>query len=72
MIVAVDPRYFRPTEVDLLIGDATKAERRLDWKPRVGFRQLVEMMVDADHAALKAGTPFTLDPSLEVLASIVA
>jgi len=71
-IIAVDRRYFRPTEVDLLIGDATKAERRLDWKPRVGFRQLVEMMVDADHAALKAGTPFTLDPSLEVLASIVA
>ena len=71
-IIAVDRRYFRPTEVDLLIGDAKKAQSKLDWKPKVGFRQLVEMMVDADHAALKAGTPFTLDPSLEVLASIVA
>lgn len=46
--VAIDKRYFRPTEVDLLLGDATKAKKKLKWKPRVGFRELVHMMVDAD------------------------
>lgn len=70
-VVAIDPRYFRPTEVDLLLGDATKARERLGWEPRVGFRQLVEMMADADLAAVLAGAPFTLDPSLETLASLV-
>ncbi len=43
-----DPRYLRPTEVDFLLGDASKARRKLEWKPRVGFRELVRMMVDAD------------------------
>jgi GDPmannose 4,6-dehydratase len=51
-LVAVDPRYFRPTEVDHLVGDAGKARERLGWRPRVGFAELVEMMVDADLAAL--------------------
>jgi GDPmannose 4,6-dehydratase len=46
--VVVDPRFVRPAEVDLLLGDASKARARLGWKPRVGFRELVEMMVDAD------------------------
>ena len=46
--VVVDPRYFRPAEVDLLLGDSTKARRRLGWQPRVSFEQLVDMMVDAD------------------------
>ena len=46
--VEVDPRYFRPAEVDLLLGDATKARTGLGWTPRVGFRELVEMMVDSD------------------------
>jgi GDPmannose 4,6-dehydratase len=46
--VVQDPRYFRPAEVDLLIGDASKARARLGWKPRLGFRELIEMMVDAD------------------------
>ena len=45
----------RPAEVDLLIGDATKAREVLGWKPTVGFEELVTMMVDADVAALKAG-----------------
>jgi GDPmannose 4,6-dehydratase len=49
--VEIDPRYFRPTEVDLLQGDAGKARKKLDWKPRVGFKALVQMMVDADLAA---------------------
>jgi GDPmannose 4,6-dehydratase len=46
-IVAVDPRYFRPTEVDSLLGDATKAQLKLGWKPKVGFEELVnEMMME--------------------------
>ena len=46
--VEIDPRYFRPTEVDLLLGDASKARRVLGWEPRVGFRELVRLMVDSD------------------------
>lgn len=52
--VAIDPHYYRPTEVDLLIGDAGKAQKLLGWKPRTTFRELVRLMVDADVAALKA------------------
>ena len=47
-----DDRYERPAEVDLLIGDASKAKRVLDWEPKVRFRELVEIMVDADIEAL--------------------
>jgi len=46
--IRLDPRYLRPTEVDLLLGDNTKARKVLGWVPKVGFRQLVEMMVEAD------------------------
>ena len=46
--VAIDKRYFRPTEVDCLIGDSTKARKKLKWKPKVSFKQLVRLMVDAD------------------------
>lgn len=46
--VEIDPRFFRPTEVDLLLGDSTKARRTLGWMPKVGFEELVHMMVDAD------------------------
>ncbi len=46
--IQTDPRYLRPSEVDLLQGDASKARRILGWQPRVGFAQLVEMMVEAD------------------------
>jgi GDPmannose 4,6-dehydratase len=49
--VKSDPRYFRPTEVDLLIGDPSKAVRQLGWKPKVDFRQLAVMMVEADLEA---------------------
>jgi GDPmannose 4,6-dehydratase len=51
--VRIDPRYFRPAEVDDLRADASKARRLLGWEPRVGFRDLVRMMVDADLEALK-------------------
>ena len=46
--VVIDPRYFRPSEVDFLLGDSTKARRVLGWKPKVTFRELIEMMTDAD------------------------
>jgi len=46
--VEIDPRYFRPSEVDLLLGDASKARRVLKWEPRVGFRELARMMTDED------------------------
>ena len=47
-IIEVDPRYFRPTEVELLIGDATKAQEKLNWKPQIHFDELVKDMVSAD------------------------
>jgi GDPmannose 4,6-dehydratase len=46
--VEIDPRYFRPSEVDLLLGDASKAKRALEWEPKVGFKDLAKMMVDSD------------------------
>ena len=46
--VEVDPRYFRPSEVDLLIGDPTKAQRILGWEPKVKFKELVKIMMDED------------------------
>ena len=51
--VKLDAKYYRPTEVDLLIGDASKAKRDLGWEPRVRFQELAYMMVDADLAAEK-------------------
>jgi len=50
--VEVDPRYFRPTEVDSLLGDASKAKKKLGWEPRIRFKGLVKLMVDADLQAL--------------------
>jgi GDPmannose 4,6-dehydratase len=47
--VKIDPRYFRPAEVDLLIGDASRAKEQLGWEPTVRFQELVRMMVDADR-----------------------
>jgi len=46
--VETDPRYYRPTEVDVLLGDASKAKRKLGWEPKVGFKELAQMMTDAD------------------------
>ncbi len=51
--VATDPRYFRPSEVDLLLGDATKAREKLGWSPRTSFEDLVRMMVDHDWKMAK-------------------
>jgi GDPmannose 4,6-dehydratase len=47
-IVKIDPRYFRPTEVETLLGDATKARTKLGWKPEIGFDSLVKEMIEAD------------------------
>ena len=47
-IVAVDPRYFRPTEVETLLGDATKAREKLGWTPKITFKELVAEMVRED------------------------
>lgn len=51
--VEIDKRYFRPTEVDYLMGDSSKARKKLKWKPKVDFPQLVRMMVDADMEAVE-------------------
>jgi len=47
-VVRIDPVYFRPTEVDLLVGDASKAREKLGWKPRTTFAQMVKEMVASD------------------------
>jgi GDPmannose 4,6-dehydratase len=61
--VKTDPEFLRPAEVDHLVGDASKAKQELGWQPRQSFRELVEMMVDADFERLaSAGTP-TAEPS---------
>jgi GDPmannose 4,6-dehydratase len=62
VLVAIDPGYLRPTEVDALQGDASKARAKLGWAPRLGFEELVDMMVDADlelaaREARAAGAP---------------
>ena len=51
--VSVDPRYFRPTEVDVLLGDASKAKKALGWKPKVTFDALIDMMIAADMELAK-------------------
>ncbi len=53
--VVVDAKYFRPTEVDLLLGDASKAKRELDWEPTTKFESLVKLMVDADVDLFRKG-----------------
>jgi GDPmannose 4,6-dehydratase len=56
--VVSDQRFFRPAEVDLLVGDGSKARRQLGWEPQVGFKDLMRMMVDADIQALEQGERF--------------
>ena len=51
--VVIDPSLIRPAEVDLLLGDATKARTRLGWEPKVSFKELIRMMVDADIEKLE-------------------
>ena len=62
MLIEIDRRHLRPTEVELLLGDATRAKEKLGWTPTTSFEQLVEIMVDhdvelaADEAHLKQRT----------------
>jgi GDPmannose 4,6-dehydratase len=72
VLIAVDPRYFRPTEVDALVGDSSLARQQLGWQPTVGFESLVTMMVDADLAAVRSGQAFSLGSGLEMLYASVA
>src|SRR5262249_39638103 len=51
--VEIDPKYYRPSEGDVLLGDASKAKEKLGWEPRVRLKELVELMVDADVADLE-------------------
>jgi GDPmannose 4,6-dehydratase len=53
VLVEIDPRYFRPTEVDILLGDYGKAQEKIGWTPSVDFPTLVRSMVDADEALAK-------------------
>jgi GDPmannose 4,6-dehydratase len=59
--VQIDERYYRPNEVDALIGDASKAASRFGWKPQVHLRELVKIMVEADMRALKIASPMEVD-----------
>ncbi len=52
-IIKIDPRYFRPTEVETLLGDATKAKNNLNWVPKISFEQLVKEMIDEDFKLAK-------------------
>ncbi|MCO5190500.1 MAG: GDP-mannose 4,6-dehydratase, partial [Anaerolineae bacterium] len=53
--VVQDPRFMRPAEVDLLVGDPSKAGKQLGWEPLVSFSELVQMMIDADMDLIKSG-----------------
>ncbi|WP_298102043.1 GDP-mannose 4,6-dehydratase [Bradyrhizobium sp.] len=61
-LVRIDPQYFRPTEVDLLIGDASKAHQKLGWKPQTGFADLVKQMVAGDLAIARREVANGKDP----------
>jgi GDPmannose 4,6-dehydratase len=67
--VQVDPQYYRPSEVDCLLADTSKANRELSWRPQVGFRQLVRIMVDAELHALNLPAP---GKGIELLPSIAS
>jgi GDPmannose 4,6-dehydratase len=62
--VEIDPRYFRPAEVDILLGDPSKARRKLGWEPKVKFQDLVRLMVDADMESLNSNSTVSNDSEL--------
>ncbi len=63
--VVVDPEYYRPAEVDLLVSDPSRARTALGWEPQVSFRELIQMMVDADLEQLRQAHPTNEQPELE-------
>jgi GDPmannose 4,6-dehydratase len=64
--LAIDPRYYRPAEVDLLIGDASKAKQKLGWQAKTNFQQLVRLMMDADMEAARKETHMKTYPGAPV------
>ena len=52
-VIAIDKKYFRPTEVDILLGDPTKAKKKIGWEPKISFDKLVEEMVEKDLEFIK-------------------
>ena len=58
VIVEIDPYYFRPTEVDLLIGDASKAKEKLNWEPKIKFKELVKIMMESEFNGEPKGIYF--------------
>ncbi len=52
VVLRIDPEYFRPTEVDLLVGDSSKAQKELNWKPQTSLKELVEEMIDSDMSII--------------------
>ena len=61
-VVRIDPTYFRPTEVDLLVGDASKAREKLGWRPKTTFAQLIQEMVAGDLAIARREVTNGKDP----------
>lgn len=57
VLIEIDPRYFRPTETDYLLADASKAKKKLGWEPKVNFNELVKIMVDADMEMIGIDAP---------------
>jgi GDPmannose 4,6-dehydratase len=57
VLIEIDPRYFRPTEVDFLLADASKAKKKLGWEPKITFQELVKIMVDADMELVHLSSP---------------
>ena len=64
--VKVDPRYFRPTEADSLVGNSGKAKEKFGWEPKIKFKELVRIMIDADLRALSLECPGEGDKILKV------
>ena len=62
--VAIDRKYFGPTEVDVLLGDSTKAQKKLGWQPKVSFDQLIDMMVEADLQLAKKESSWMQDTKM--------
>jgi GDPmannose 4,6-dehydratase len=58
ILVEIDPRYYRPTEVDILIGDPSKAKEKLGWEPKVKLEELVKIMIKADEKAVEQNHSF--------------
>ncbi len=57
VLIGIDPRYFRPTEVDFLLADPSKARKKLGWQPKITFKELVKVMVDADLEMMNLKSP---------------